>query len=66
MASEECRKKSANIGQLETELENEENRCRKLKGVKHDAAIILRHILSVKTNPVFTALSDWRQRAGMS
>ncbi|XP_072242930.1 uncharacterized protein [Leuresthes tenuis] len=46
LASEESRKKSANIRQLETELQEEENRCSKLEGVKHDAAIILRHILS--------------------
>ncbi|XP_075324947.1 uncharacterized protein LOC142382710 [Odontesthes bonariensis] len=46
LSSEECRKKLANIRQLETELQKEENRCRKLEVVKHDAAIILRHICS--------------------
>uniref|UniRef100_A0A3Q2TSW9 Cilia- and flagella-associated protein 157 n=1 Tax=Fundulus heteroclitus TaxID=8078 RepID=A0A3Q2TSW9_FUNHE len=44
--SEECRQKVADIDWLEEELERETIRRRNLEGVKEEAVIILRHILT--------------------
>ncbi|KAM4579412.1 cilia- and flagella-associated protein 157 [Fundulus diaphanus] len=44
--SEECRQKASDIERLEEELERETIRRRNLEGVKEEAVIILRHILT--------------------
>ncbi|KAM7018116.1 uncharacterized protein LKV04_002076 [Tautogolabrus adspersus] len=47
--SEENSQRAAELVQLEAELQTQSSRTRQLEGVKQEAAVILRHILKVKT-----------------
>lgn len=46
----ECREKAGEVDQLVAEIQMERNRQRQLERVMQEAAIILRHILTVKTH----------------